>query len=79
MLVIEEACPKYVCANGCTIVTADKPMAPIEKGLPGPGLLTHVVVSKYADHLPLHRSRKSLFKRNRIPKNAACELTVTVC
>jgi hypothetical protein len=28
---------------------------PIGKGLPGPGLLAHVVTSKYADHLPLHR------------------------
>ena len=36
MIVIEEACHKYVCRNGCTIVTAEKPMAPIEKGLPVP-------------------------------------------
>ncbi|MBE7559591.1 transposase [bacterium] len=31
------------------------PAQPIEKGLPGPGLLAHVLVSKYCDHLPLHR------------------------
>ena len=62
MLVIEEACQKYVCRNGCTIVTAEKPMAPIEKGLPGPGLLAHVVVSKYGDHLPLHR-QEAIFRR----------------
>lgn len=62
MLVIEEACQKYVCKNGCTIVTAGKPMAPIEKGLPGPGLLAHVVVSKYADHLPLYR-QEAIFRR----------------
>jgi transposase len=62
MLVIEEACQKYVCGNGCTIVTAVKPMAPIEKGLPGPGLLAHVVVSKYGDHLPLHR-QEAIFQR----------------
>ncbi len=55
LLVIEEACQKYVCGNGCTIVTAAKPMAPIEKGLPGPGLLAQVVVSKFGDHRPLHR------------------------
>jgi transposase len=30
----------------------------IEKGLPGPGLLTQVLVSKYADHVPLNRQRK---------------------
>ena len=62
LLVIEEACQKYVCGNGCTIVTAEKPMAPIEKGLPGPGLLAHVVVSKYGDHLPLHR-QEAIFRR----------------
>lgn len=28
---------------------------PIERGKPGPGLLAHVLVSKYADHLPLYR------------------------
>jgi transposase len=28
---------------------------PIEKGIPGPGFLAHVLVSKYADHLPLYR------------------------
>ena len=62
MLIIEEACQKYACENGCTVVTAGKPMAPIEKGLPGPGLLAHVVVNKYADHLPLHR-QEAIFRR----------------
>src|SRR5690606_14722775 len=28
---------------------------PIAKGLAGPGLLAHVLVSKYCDHLPLNR------------------------
>jgi hypothetical protein len=37
-------------------------MAPIEKGLPGPGLLAHVAVSKYGDHLPLHR-QEAIFQR----------------
>jgi|MudIll2142460700_1097286.scaffolds.fasta_scaffold50933_2 transposase len=62
MIVIEEACQKYACQNGCTVVTAEKPMAPIEKGLPGPGLLAHVVVNKYGDHLPLHR-QEAIFQR----------------
>ena len=62
MIVIEEASQKYACETGCTVVTARKPMAPIEKGLPGPGLLAHVVVSKYGDHLPLHR-QEAIFQR----------------
>ncbi len=60
--VIEEACQKYACPNGCTVVTAAKPMQPIEKGLPGPGLLAHVAVSKYGDHLPLYR-QEGIFQR----------------
>ncbi len=40
--------------------TADKPPQPIDKGLPGPGLLAHVVTSKYADHLPLYRQERIL-------------------
>lgn len=38
-----------------TIATAALPPQPIDKGLPGPGLLAHVVVSKFADHQPLYR------------------------
>jgi len=60
--VIEEACQKYACPKGCTVVTAQKPMQPIEKGLPGPGLLAHVTVSKYADHMPLAR-QEGMFRR----------------
>ena len=38
------------------------PSRPIEKGRPGPGLLAHVLVNKYADHLPLYR-QSQIFKR----------------
>jgi len=36
------------------------PIAIINRGLPGPGLLAHIVASKYADHLPLHRLERIL-------------------
>jgi transposase len=32
---------------------------PIDKGLPGPGLLAHLIVSKYTDHMPLHRLQRA--------------------
>ena len=48
MIVIEEVCKKYAC--NCTVKTATKPAQPIEKSTAGAGLLTHVIVSKYADH-----------------------------
>ena len=41
---------------------AERLPEPIEKGLPGPGLMAQVVVSKYADHLPLYR-QEGIFKR----------------
>jgi transposase len=63
LVVIEEACQKYACPKGCTVITAAKPMAPIEKGLAGPGLLAQVAVSKYGDHLPLHRQAE-IFRRH---------------
>jgi transposase len=37
------------------VIAAPKPAMPIAKGLPGPGLLAHLIVSKAVDHLPLHR------------------------
>jgi len=41
------------------------PSRPIEKGRPGPGLLAHVLVNKYADHLPLYR-QSQIFDREGI-------------
>lgn len=55
-LVEEHRRAKYACAR-CkeTVRTAPGPEKLIEKGLPGPALLAHVVVSKYEQHLPLTR------------------------
>ena len=47
--------PKLSCRGCETIVQAPMPSLPIERGRPGPALLAHVAVSKYADHLPLYR------------------------
>jgi transposase len=43
---------------GAVVIAAPKPAMPIAKGLPGPGLLAHLIVSKYIDHLPLHRLQR---------------------
>jgi len=53
--VIRQVRPKLACTCCDTIVQAPAPSRPIERGLAGPGLLAHVLVSKYADHLPLYR------------------------
>lgn len=58
LLVIEDVCKKYACA--CTVRTARKPPQPIEKSAAGASLLAQVIVSKIADHLPVHRQAKML-------------------
>jgi transposase len=47
--------PRMACVSCETFHQAPLPSRPIERGRPGPGLLAHVLVSKYADHLPLYR------------------------
>jgi len=53
--VVRHVRPKLSCTKCDVIVEAPAPSRPIERGLAGPGLLAHVLVSKYADHLPLYR------------------------
>jgi transposase len=66
IFILEHVREKYACKH-CQeeVVIAPKPAQPIEKGLPGPGLLAHVITSKYADHLPLHR-QEGIFARHGI-------------
>jgi transposase len=61
MKVIEDVRLKYAC--DCTVRTADKPAQPIEKSTAGASVLAQVIVSKFADHLPLHRQEK-IFERH---------------
>jgi transposase len=53
--VIRHVRPKLACTRCDHIAQAPAPSRPIARGLPGAGLLAHVLVSKYADHLPLYR------------------------
>jgi transposase len=53
--VIRHVRPKLSCRACETIVQPPMPSLPIERGLPGPGLVAHVLISKYCDHTPLHR------------------------
>lgn len=53
--VIRHVRPKLACANCESIFQAAAPSRPIARGVAGPALLAHVLVSKYCDHIPLHR------------------------
>ena len=63
--VIRHVRPKFACERCETLVQAPAPARPIARGLAGPGLLAHVLVSKYADHLPLYRQSR-MFAREGI-------------
>jgi transposase len=54
-LVIRHVRVKLTCTCCERIVQAAAPSRPIERGIAGPGLLAHVLVSKFSDHLPLYR------------------------
>jgi transposase len=63
LYVIVHVAKKYAC-KCCeeTIKQADKPKQPISRGLAGAGLLAHIIVSKFQDHLPLYRL-ENIFRR----------------
>ena len=76
LYIIEHVCPKFACKH-CpdgSVVTADKPRQPIEKGLPGPGLMAYVGTSKYADHIPLNRLSGMLLRQGvHIHRSTMCD------
>lgn len=53
--VIEMARLKKSCRRCETMVQTAAPTRPIPRGMAGPGLLAHILVAKYDDHLPLYR------------------------
>jgi transposase len=65
---IKRACPK-----GHGVSVAPAPPQALEKSLAAEGLLAHVVVSKFADHLPLHR-QEGIFSRHgaHLPRSTLC-------
>ena len=53
--VIRHVRPKFACGACDRVIEAPAPTRPVERGLAGPALLAHVLISKYGDHLPLYR------------------------
>ena len=54
--------PKYACRQCETVMQAPAPERVIAGGLATPALLSHVLISKYCDHLPLYR-QSQMFAR----------------
>ncbi len=62
--------PKYAKGKSEGVIIGDLPSRPIDKGIPGPGLLSHIFISKFVDHLPLYRQRQQ-FKRQGVELSAS--------
>ena len=52
--------PKYAMANNEGVITGNLPTRPIDKCIAGPGLLTHIHVSKFVYHMPFYRQAQRL-------------------
>ncbi len=78
--VIEHVRHKYACRQ-CQehVARAPLPPQPIDKGLPGPGLLATLIVGKYSDHLPLYRL-EDVFARHgvELPRSTLCRWAAQV-
>jgi transposase len=61
--VIETARLKKSCRQCERIVQPAAPTRPIPRGMAGPGLLAHILVAKYDDHLPLYRQGEILARQ----------------
>jgi len=60
--VIRHVRPARSCRCCETMVQDPMPSLPVQRGLPSPNLLAHVLISKYCDHQPLYRQTQ-IFKR----------------
>lgn len=58
--------PRGLACTCCeAFAQAELPSRPIARGRPGPGLLAHVLVGKYCDHLPLYR-QSEIYARDKV-------------
>lgn len=70
-----------VAADGSTrIVCAPLHSRPVDKGIPGPGLLAKVIIDKYTDHLPLYRQSQRFARDGiSIPDSTMADWIAAVC
>ena len=76
---IRRACPKCKQAGVQTGILPPS-VQPLERSRPGAGLLSHIMVAKYVDHIPLNR-QESIFARSGIVLSRArmCDWIAAVC
>lgn len=75
VFVVEHQQVKYACkcCQGHVTIAAKPPQA-LDKGLPGPGLLAQILVDKYLDHIPLHRTEQRFARLGALlPRSTMCD------
>ena len=75
VFVVEHQRVKYAC-KCCEghVAIAPKPPQPLDKALPGPGLLAQIIVDKYQDHIPLHRTEQRFERLGvKLPRSTMCD------
>jgi transposase len=75
VFVIEHQRVKYACTC-CEghVAIAPKPPQPLDKALPGPGLLAQIIVDKYLYHIPLHRTEQRFERLGApLPRSTMCD------
>ena len=55
MKIVRHVEKRLICRDCDTTVAGEMPTLPIARGKPGPGLLAHIMVAKFDDHIPLYR------------------------
>ena len=68
--VVQHVREAFSCRNCETVVQTPAPHHPIARGRAGAGLLAHIIVSKFDDHLPLYRQAE-IYAREGIQKGTA--------
>lgn len=72
--------PKYARRNGEGVVIAALPARPIDKGIPGPGLLAQITIDKYTDHIPVHRQQQRLEREGiKLPSSTITDWIGSTC
>lgn len=69
---VSKACP--CCKDGVHSGKLPGGVQPLERSRPGPGLLADIIVSKYCDHLPLHRQEEIFLRKGiSLPRQRMCD------
>jgi transposase len=68
--VIRHVRPKFSCGHCSRVIQEPAPPRPLDRAMAAPGLLTQIIVAKYADHCPLYR-QQGIYRRSGVELDRA--------